>query len=58
MVLGYACSVALGGSWVVVRSQTEVTAKMMYFGLCECHYFVSATLHGVMLQKTVLIIHH
>ena len=31
-----------------IVSQTAVTAKIMYFGLCECHCLVSAKLHGVM----------
>lgn len=37
VVLGYACSLAVDGSMVDVQSQTEVTAKIMYTGLCECH---------------------
>ena len=35
-------------SWVDMGSQTEVTAKIMYFGLCEYHCLVSAKLRGVM----------
>jgi len=42
------CFVGLEGSWVDIGSQTAVTAKIMYFGLCECHCLVSAKLHSVM----------
>jgi len=40
--------VGLEGSWVDIVLQTTVTAKIMYFGLCECYCLVSAKLHGVM----------
>ena len=41
MTLGYACFVGLERSWVDAESQTEVLAKIMYFGVCECHCLVS-----------------